>query len=407
MFGKDWLSGTSRQDRHPLRVGYGMFRSPPTKIDQELAQPFLRAIKFSNDLKAVRRFRSKTGLNGRAGFGNHFFNKIVREAQGALVDFDGAEFEVMVAQLYQNLLKIPIVSIFPSSDASVKTPDFEIEFAREKIYLECKARTTWSPQWAAIEQARSRLRDKVVELITSCRICYGIRIATERDPAEGDIEPIIKELDRLVAAGGEFDQTVGDYRLSGSVLSPWNSEHRLAKVGSGPPEQEMTQLPAFRRFLRRFPFQEGKNWRGMTVLSGVKRVGSGALCKNPKLLVIDFLVVPYHVKAVAGLVNKARKQLVKGARNIVFINAPDFYGTEQFKELGRRVRGAMMATTRVSATTLWHRTVSVNPSRRARGSTTGLKLTYQNVSLRNPNAAAIRLSDEFFRDALPPSNIES
>lgn len=180
----------------------------------------------------------------------------------------------------------------------------------------------------------------------------------------------------------------------------------LLLVGSDQLEREMTKLPAFKRFLRRFPFQEGKNWRGMTVLGRVKRVGSGALCKNPKLVVIDFLVVPYHVKAVAGLVNKARKQLVKGACNIVFINAPDFYGTEQFNELGRRIRGAMMATTRVSATTLWHRTVAVSPSRRARRSTTGLKLTYQNVSIRNLNSAVIPLSDAFFRDALPPSNIE-
>lgn len=346
--GEAWLLRADEPD-HPLRQAW---RTHATSgqgewlwVSSQNITPLLRAVEFAEVAHRLASFPSITA--GVSATDSRFRNQLMERALRRTSDFDGAEFEAIIADIYSNRLRAPLAAVVPHGRP---IHDFLLRLPTGPIEIECKARASETPMAQRIDVFRDRLLDALSRLLKGVAENYGLEVVCDAEPQLQDVQPLVAEVRELLATGRECEATMRSYRLKTHILAPRDLELRNRRLPLGSPiPAAPDELVAFLEKAK----ANANHWGG-TMVQYQERDGVSDIVRNPRAIAIRVNVTPDHTDAVLEMIRQGRKQLSGRRPGVVFAKCLDFYGGEQWKYLGQRLRGVFKASTRISGVVLWH-----------------------------------------------------
>jgi hypothetical protein len=385
-----WVSD-AKLSKHPLKTVLSAYTDPARNKDILLSSDFARVLAFANTVYALNIFPTRR-RTGQVIEDSRFCDQLLKRAKLSFAEFDATEIEAIVAWSYRISLKLPIIALETKEDP---TADFQLQIQNQNILIECKARNILTPIHRQIEDMRSKIISITKVLVNSSPVNYGISISTSKVPEKNTISELIKELEIKIKSKEAFTLTVGYFYIEAIILLAKDEEIITQKPEPfGPFEHVPVPI---KNFMIKHGVANSQTYAGVEYQCQMKREENLIYYKNPKVITVHFAITPDHTKAVAELIRDGRKQLDRNIPGIIAIRAPDFYGSNQFTQLGKNISGILNLNKRVSAVLLFHQaleTNTINPLRSEH------KLWWQIVLVRN-TLARHPLPLSFESDCLP------
>ncbi len=387
--GRDFLDDP-RKAHHPYAQAWCICQKGINNYEASKDEAIPRVSGLIRALSKLSPFptRDKTGVIRQD---NGFVNQLLQRSQQSIADFDSVELEAMVAWAFSGLPEQSMMALDPSDRP---TPDFEITFRGQPVFIECKARTTATPQHQQIETCREEIICRVRPLIEQAPVNYGILLSTLKIPKRSEIARLLKTLNPLLASGVPFSYTFGDFKIEGTILLSPDEDVITAELQ---PLGPCAHVPEpVRSFMVTNGVGDSRTYAGVDYQCQL-RVNEGKICcRNPRVIVVHIAVTPDHTKATARFIKDARRQLSTDAQGIVMVRAPDFYGQDQFARLGQAIKSELSSTKRVNGVVLFHQAI-IREDIKPHGIKS--KLWWQVLWIPNKNAK-YPLPDDFIYDRL-------
>ncbi len=345
--GEPWLLRAD-EPNHPLRQAWRTYAGGQREwlwVSSQSITPVLRAVGFAEVVQRIASFPSIAA--GVATSDSRFRDQLMARALRRASDFDGAEFEAIIGDLYSNRLRVALAAVVPHGRP---THDFLLRLPTGLIEVECKARASESPTARLIDVFRDRLLDALSHLLNRVPENYGLEVVCDDVPQLRDVQPLVAEIRQLLSSGRECEATMACYRLKAQILAPRGVDLRSRRLPFGSPIPAAPD--AVVAFLEKVETDRG-HWGGTMVLFQ-GHDGGPDVVRNPRAIALRVRVTPDHTDAVLEMIRQGRKQLSGRRPGVVFAKCLDFYGDEQWRYLGRRLRGVLRANARISGVVLWH-----------------------------------------------------
>jgi hypothetical protein len=345
-----WIAN-SKNLNHPLKRVLRAYRDPHPSRDVLLSSDLPRTLAFAKTVLSLSKFstRRRTGVVVEDEF---FRDQLIRRAKQSVAEFDATEIEAIVAWSYKSVLRQPIIALEAGDEP---TPDFEIAIESLHIYIECKARNIVTPLHSQIVNTRSEILSYIKHLLNSSSVNYGICISTNQAPDRAAIPDLVKAIKALLLSGQAFSCSCGNFNIEATILLP-KDEEVITPTFEPLGRAEHVPEPV-RTFMINSGVTNSFTYAGVDYQCQMRKDNNLIYYRNPKVIVVHVALIPHHVKAVAELIRDGRKQLPRTAPGIIVIRAPDFYGSNQFFQLGQSISHILSSNSRVSAVILWHQAI--------------------------------------------------
>ncbi len=385
--GPQW-NNNCKEKMHPLKRA--LYASKDPSVNQDI----VRALSFSKIMRELSNFPTRRS-DGKVITDDVFFNQLIKRSKQSIAEFCATEIEATVAWSYVNILKQPIISLKAGKSA---TPDFEISIGGLPAYIECKARNIITPQFILIDDMRSEIISLVSSLLDHSTTNYGIYISTKQIPNKTVIPNLVRSIEALLLKGEAFSCSIGSFEVETTILLPNDKDIVTTAFEPFGPEEHVPE--PIRNFMINCGVGNQTTYVGICHKCHKENRNGLIYYRNPKVVVVHFEITPDHVNAIYDLINDARKQLTQNSPAVIYLYTPDFYGLNQFFNLGQSIAQALKSAPLVSGVVIWHQIIqkkNINPN------DSNQTLWWQLFCIRNNNAQN-PLPSSFELNYLPRGN---
>jgi hypothetical protein len=348
--GLDWRSQRANRD-HPFAIVWTAIESGMDAWAAQSDQALPRVASLVATLGKLASFQTRDS-DGQISIDGRFARQLIHRAKLSVAEFDSVELEAVVAWGLSGEARLDVRAI---STCALPTPDFEVALETGNVFVECKARTTLTPQHQRIDEARAELCARLAPLVKRSPVNCGVVVKTDGVPDRRRFRELLQWLAPLLASGRPFSGNFESFEVSGAILLPVDED-----VVSPSPEPlgSSRHIPEpVRSFLVDCGAMDRTTYSKVDHQAQVMRTSEGLFYRNPRVTVVRAVVTPDHVRATAAAVSEARDQLADDAPGIVAVRAPDFHSEEQFGRVQREIHSRLRSTRRVSGVVLFHQAI--------------------------------------------------